>query len=185
MPVIASVTGCYLKAGVHLEEEEIAVLIDELDGAGVVVADGFCCLDRRFTHGVLDAVGHAVGRSLLDELLVSTLRRAVAGADPHDIAVLITDDLHLDVAGPGEVPLEVDLVAAEERLRLALGAVHRLLDLALAAHDLHAAATAAEGRLDGQGIAVLGAERPDLVGRRDELGGSGHDRRAPAQCRLA
>ena len=130
MPVITSVTGMLdLQAGVHLEEEELAVLIDELDRAGVVVADGLGRLDRRLAHRLFDAGGQAVGGGLLDQLLVAALRRAVAGADPHDVAVLVADDLHLDVARPREVALDVDLVAAEERLRSRLRAVHRLLHL--------------------------------------------------------
>ena len=39
-----------LQAGVHLEEEELAVLVDELDGAGVVVADRLGGLDRGLAH---------------------------------------------------------------------------------------------------------------------------------------
>ncbi len=46
-----------LEAGVHLEEEELAVLIDELDRAGVVVADGLGDLDRGLAHRLFDAVG--------------------------------------------------------------------------------------------------------------------------------
>ena len=46
-----------LQAGVHLEEEEVAVLVDELDGAGVVVADRLGRLDRGLAHRLLDAVG--------------------------------------------------------------------------------------------------------------------------------
>ena len=42
-------------------------------------------------------------------------------ADPHAVAVLVADDLHLDVAGPGEVALDVALVAAEALERLAAG----------------------------------------------------------------
>ena len=161
-----------LQAGVHLEEEELAVLVDELDGAGVVVADGLGRLDRGRAHGVLDAVGQAGRRRLLDQLLVAALGRAVAGRDPHDVAVLVADDLHLDVARPREVALDVDLVAAEEVLRLALGAGHRVVDLVGRLHDLHAPAAAAERRLDGDRPAVLLAEGADLVGRLGELGGA-------------
>ena len=71
-----------LEAGVHLEEEELAVLVDELDGAGVVVADGLGGLDGGLAHGLLDAVGQSRRGGLLDELLVAALRRAVAGARP-------------------------------------------------------------------------------------------------------
>ncbi len=116
---------------------------------------------------------------------MAALRGAVAGADPHDVAVLVADDLHLDVARPREVALDVDLVATEERLRLALGAVHRLLHLVGAVHHLHAAAAAAERGLDRHRLAVLVAELEDLVADAGELGGAGHDRRAAAQRGLA
>jgi hypothetical protein len=48
MPVIASVTGCSTcKAGVHLDEEELAVLVEELDGADAQVADGLDGIDHH------------------------------------------------------------------------------------------------------------------------------------------
>ncbi len=139
-----------LQAGVHLEEEELAVLVDELDRAGVVVADGLGHLDGRRAHGIFDTAAPSRTPGLLDQLLVTALGGAVAGADPHHVAVLVADDLHLDVARPREVALDVDLVAAEERLRLALGAVHGRLHLVGCAHHLHAAPAAAERGLDRQ-----------------------------------
>ena len=169
-----------LEPGVHLEEEEVAVLVDELDRAGVVVADRLGGLDGGLAHRVLDAVGQAGRRRLLDQLLVAALGRAVAGRDPHHVAVLVADDLDLDVARPGEVALDVDLVATEERLGLALGAGHRVVDLGGRLHDLHAAAAAAERGLDAHRPAVLVAELADLVGALGELGGAGHDRCAAA-----
>ena len=174
-----------LQAGVHLEEEELAVLVDELDRAGVVVADRLGRLHGGGAHRVLDAVGQRGRRRLLDQLLVAPLRRAVAGRHPHDVALLVADDLHLDVAGPGEVALDVDLVTAEEVLRLALGAGHRLVDVGRRLDDLHPPPAAAEGGLDGDRPAVLVAEVADLVGRCGELGGARHDRRSAAQRGLA
>ena len=108
-----------LEAGVHLEEEELAVLVEELDGAGVVVAARLGDLDRGVAHRLADVVGEGGRRALLDELLVAPLRRAVALAEPERVAVLVGEHLHLDVAGPAEIPLEVDLGAPEVRLRLA------------------------------------------------------------------
>src|SRR4051812_27232062 len=170
-----------LQTRVHLEEEELFVLIDELDGAGVVVTDGLGRLDCGLAHGLLDTGGHAVGGSFLDELLMSSLRRAIPRADPHDVAVLVADDLHLDVTRPCEIALEIDLVPTEEGLRLALGAVHRLLHVRFGAHHLHATAAAAIGGFDSQGVAVFCAERSDLVGRCHELRRARHDRRAATQ----
>ena len=66
-----------LQSGVHLQEEELAVLIDELNGACVEVADSFGSLDRRVAHRRFDAIGQARRRSLFHELLVATLCGAV------------------------------------------------------------------------------------------------------------
>ena len=122
-----------LQAGVHLEEVELAVLVQELDGAGVVVAARLGDLDGRLAHRLADLVGELRRRALLDQLLVAALGRAVALADPHAVAVLIADDLHLDVAGPGEVALDVALVAAEALERLGLGGLERRVGLVGAA----------------------------------------------------
>src|SRR3546814_2087888 len=70
-----------LQAGVHLDEIELAVLVEELDGAGAAVAE--------LAHGLGDtrADGLALGRvecrrqRLLPHLLVTALQRAVAHAE--------------------------------------------------------------------------------------------------------
>src|SRR3546814_4600761 len=70
-----------LQAGVHLDEIELAVLVEELDGAGAAVAE--------LAHGLGDtrADGLALGRvecrrqRLLQHLLVTALQRAVALAE--------------------------------------------------------------------------------------------------------
>ena len=129
--------------------------------------------------------GCETGRgSFLDQLLVPALRRAVTGRDPHDVAVLVADQLDLDVAWPGEVALDVHLVAAEEALRFALGAGHGVVDLVGGLDDLHPATAAAERRLDADRPAELLAEGADLVGALGELGRAGHDRYVAADRRL-
>ena len=51
-----------LEAGVHLQEVELAVLVEELDGAGVDVAARLGDPDRRLAHGLADVVGEVGGR---------------------------------------------------------------------------------------------------------------------------
>ena len=116
----------HLEAGVHLEEVELAVLVEELDGAGVVVAAGLRDLDGGRAHGLADLVGEVGRRALLDQLLVPALGRAVALAQPQRVAVLVGQHLHLDVARPLEVALEVDLGTAEVGLGLAGRRLHGL-----------------------------------------------------------
>ena len=165
-----------LEPGVHLEEEELAVLEEELDGAGVDVATGLRHSHRGLAHGLADLVGEGGGRALLDQLLMTTLGGAVSLAHPHAVAVGVGDDLHLDVAGPGQVLLEVDLVTTEVGQGLPLGRLDGLGDAFGVGDHLHAAPATAVGRLDGYGKTVLLGEGVDrrrlrygLVGPGDAL----------------
>ena len=153
----------HLEAGVHLEEPELAVLVEELDGAGVVVAARLGDLHGRLAHRLARLGREGRRRALLDQLLVAPLGRAVALAHPHDVAVGVADHLHLHVARPGEVALDVALVAPEALERLGLRRLQRGVGLVGALHHAHAATAAAVGRLDGDGPAELLAEGHDLV----------------------
>ena len=115
-----------LQARVHLEEAELAVLVE---------ASRRCPRSRsRSPRATFTAaspiaariVGDRAGRGrFLDELLVPALRRAVAVAEVHAVAVRVGEDLQLDVARAGEVALDVALGPAEVRLRLALRRLER------------------------------------------------------------
>ena len=65
------------------------------------------------------------GRPLHD-LLIAPLHRAVALVEMHQVAVLVAEDLHLDVARAADQLLEIHLVLAEGGLRLAPRGRHRL-----------------------------------------------------------
>ena len=175
-----------LQTGVDLEEGDQAVVADEeFDGARTVVtglaADG---LGRR-----VDAVALFVGEErcgcLLDELLEATLQRAVAGTGDDHVAVLIGDDLRLDVACLVEVALDEALAATERGDGLTGGRLEQLGDLLDGVGHLHAAATAAERRLDRDRHAVLLGERDDLVGVADRVLGARSHRGVGLQCDVA
>ena len=76
--------------------------------------------------------------------------------------MLVGEDLSLDVAGLIQVALDEALSAAESGNGLAGGGLEEILDLLAGVRDLHAAATAAEGGLDGNGEAVLIGEGFDF-----------------------
>ncbi len=168
----------HLKARVDLEERDQPVLADQvLDGARAVVV-GFLA---DALGGLVDLlalrVGQERGRRLLDELLEAALQRAVTRARDDDVAVLVGDDLSLDVARLVQVALDEALAAAERRDGLTGGRVEQLGDLLDGAGHLHAAATTAERGLDRDRHAVLLGERDDLVGVLDRLGGTGDEGR--------
>ena len=118
-----------LEPGVHLQEVDLArrVVEQELDGAGVLVAHVRGQRDRRLGHGPPHLRGDRRGRGLLEHLLVAALRGAVALEEVHDVAVVVGEHLHLDVAAALDVLLDQDRVVAEGAGGLAARGRHRLV----------------------------------------------------------
>ena len=76
---------------------------------------------------------------------------AVAVAQVHEVAVAVGEHLHLDVARRGQVALDEQRAVAEGALGQApRGRQRRRRARAALAHDLHALAAAARGRLDDE-----------------------------------
>ncbi len=94
-----------LKAGVDFEEVELlgVVVVDELDGTGGGVLDGF----REERCGSLEALADFVGEAgcwcFFKDLLVASLGGAVALAQSEDVAFAVAKDLDFDMAGAGDV----------------------------------------------------------------------------------
>mmetsp|Transcript_13887 Transcript_13887/g.33108 ORF Transcript_13887/g.33108 Transcript_13887/m.33108 type:complete len:869 (-) Transcript_13887:356-2962(-) len=88
-----------LQTGVQLEEEVVAgVGVEEvLDGTGSDVADGLGEALGGALHLAEGFAGDDDGRSLLEDLLEAALGGAVTSVEGDGVAVLITDDLDLDV----------------------------------------------------------------------------------------
>ena len=82
MPVTISVTGCSTWiAGVHLDEVELLVLVQELEGPGAAVVDPAARLDAALADARALPRGDVGRRRLLDHLLVTALHRAIALAE--------------------------------------------------------------------------------------------------------
>ena len=165
-----------LQPRVHLEEVELAVLEEHLDGAGVQVAARDRDLHRRLTHRAARRVGDGGRGRLFDQLLVPALRRAVAIAEVDGVAVRVAEDLELDVTRPRQVPLHVALGPPEVRLRLALCRLERAGGALGVGDHFHAAPAAAVRGLDRDRVAVLGTEVEDLLHVGDRLGGARYRR---------
>ncbi len=103
MPAVSSVTGCSTCSRVLTSRNEMVPSgADQvLDRAGPVVAG--LAADRlgRLVDLAALLVGEERRGRLLDQLLVPALQRAVAGADHDHVAVLVGEDLGLDVARAG------------------------------------------------------------------------------------
>ncbi|MPL71091.1 hypothetical protein SDC9_16859 [bioreactor metagenome] len=165
-----------LHARVDLDEVETALVHvhQELDGAGVLIADRIADLQRKAADlGAL--LGRQIGgRCALDHLLVAPLHGAVALEEVIEMAMRVAEQLHLDMAGAQDHLFQIALAIAEGGLGLAPALAH-LLDQLLGAHDrAHAAPAAAPAGLQHQRIADrgrLGLDRVEIIaqhlGRRD------------------
>ena len=184
-----------LDAGVHLDEDVAALRVEqELDGAGVLVADLAGEAHRVGAHPLAD-LGVEVGRGGdLDDLLVAALHRAVALVEVDHAALgagAVGEDLHLDVARVDDGLLDEDGRVAEGALGLAHAGLDRLAQVGAVVDLAHAAPAAAGDGLDEErGLAELlpeglggRHERVDVGGRVDRgegryAGGLGRGDRA-------
>lgn len=108
-------TGC---AG-HLDEDVFAALVEEeLDGSRALVADLLGERDGVRADPVAEFRVQVRGRCKLDDLLVAALHRAVPLVQVDDVAVLVGEDLHLDVARVDHGLFEEDRRITECRVGL-------------------------------------------------------------------
>ena len=146
-----------LQTRVHLDEEHVLAVGDELDGAGADIVHRAGRLSRGGADRLALLGIERRRRRFLDHLLMPPLQGAFALEQRQQIAMAVADHLHLDVAGIVDIFLDQHAVVAERRLGLALGADDGRPKLGGRAHDAHAAAAAAGGRLHQH-------RKADLVG---------------------
>ena len=173
-----------LDARVHLDEIELAVLVEEFDRADAEVL--------QLAHGVGDDLADLVaggdverGRgAFLHHLLVAALQRAVALAEMDGVAAAVADHLDLDVARALQIFFEIDGVVAERGLGLGAGGGERGRKLVLQMRDLHAAAAAAGRGLHQHRKADLARDRERVLVGGDAAVGARHagDAERLARC---
>jgi hypothetical protein len=174
-----------LNACVHLEEPVVALAVEEaLDGARTPVADGPRGLDRDLADVLAELRTDRRRGRLLDELLVAALNRAVALTEMEHGAVVVGEDLHLDVPRVGNELLHVDGRVGEVRLALPLSGRERALRLPGGLDDLEALSPSPCRGLDRERPAELVAQPTDLGCRRDRLRRAGNDRDSCAPHQL-
>ena len=178
-----------LQPRVHLEEVERAGRVhQELDRAGVGVVDGAGDRGRRFGDGAARLLRHRHRGTLLDDFLVAPLQRTLALDERQHRAVLVAEQLHLDVTRLQDPPLEIHGGIAEGRPGLGARRTQRARQFLARGHRAHALASTAGNRLQHQRIADRIGDPQHLFVRHavvQRLFGTGHDRHAGADRRLA
>ena len=140
-----------LDARIHLDEHVMAALVEqELDGARVHVVDLARERDRVGAHPVPQFGGQVRRGRELDDLLVAPLHAAVAFEQVHHVAVLVGQNLDLDMPRVDHRLLEIDRRVTERRLGLAAGRLDGLGQRGRIRDAPHPAASAAGHRLDEQ-----------------------------------
>src|SRR5262249_28917355 len=100
----------------------------ELEGAEVRVADAFGKTYRGRDDLLPQAIIHCRRRRDLDDFLEAALHAALALAKLSDAALQIANDLHLDVTRARNEFFDIEIAAAERRLRLGLAALKGSVD---------------------------------------------------------
>ena len=115
-----------LQPRVHFHEVELPVRIEqELDRAGADVVHRARERDRGRAEFLAQRRVDGRRGAFLDQFLVAPLHRAVALAEVDYVAVLVGEDLHLDVARALERAFQQQPSVAERMLRLGARGIER------------------------------------------------------------
>ena len=175
-----------LQSRVHFQKVKVPVLIDqELDRPRIDVAGGAGDAAGSVAETLSQIVVDERRRRFLDELLVSSLDRALALAQVDHVTVLVAEDLDLDVPRLGDVALQIDGAVAERGLRLSARQPERAVELGGRRDEPHALAAAAHRRLDHDRIADRRRRRARILVRGERLDGARHHRHADLASELA
>ncbi len=167
----------HLDARVHLDEVELAVLVhEELDGAGVLVAD----VGEATAQRLADLLAH-FRRDLqrwrfFDQFLMAALDGALALEERGDVAVLVGQHLELDVARLLDELLHVEFAVAEGVGGFSGCGVEEIGQLFGRAHDAHAASAAAGLGFEDDGVADLRGNVLGFFRGGEDAVGAGQDR---------
>ena len=166
-----------LEPGVHLEEVELALLVEqELDRSRAQVPHGLGRLYRCLAHAQPQIQIHGRRGGFLDQLLMPPLHRALALAEVDRVAEPVGEHLNLHVARPIHEVLHVDGVVAERRFCLRRSLLEPLAHLFGVAGDAHSLAAAPRSGLEQHRVADLVGRRHGRVGVARRFRGARHDR---------
>src|SRR3546814_210236 len=169
-----------LKPRVHFEKVEtlarrVGARNDQLDRARAVVSDRLRQRDALLTHRLAHRRRDERRRCFLDDFLMPPLDAAFALIQIKDVAVLVAENLDLDVPRVQDEFLDEHAVVAEAVQPLALDALEPFADVLLVISEAHPLAAAARRRLHHHWIT-------DLVRNLDRMVGRSEERRVGKEC---
>ena len=153
-----------LHPGVHFNEIELAVLIQELESSRAAIANPLAGVHAHLTDPATLLRGNAGSGRFFNDLLVAALHGTVAFAEMNGVTVGIGQHLNFNVTRMLQVLFHVHGRVAEGRLRLAAGQIEGGQQRRLAMHDPHPAPAAAAGRLNDDWVADLVGDPQRFLG---------------------
>ncbi len=155
----------HLQTRVHLEEIEIAVLVDdELDRPGALVIHRLGQRHRLLAHGLARRLVKKGRRRFLHHLLVAALHRTFALAKIDAVAESIGQHLDFDMTRIDDELLDENPLVAERIARLGGRALETVAHFRFVPGNAHALAAAARRGLDHHRIADFSGD-PLRMGR--------------------
>ena len=154
----------HLNSRVHLDEIVISVLIQqELHRSGTAVIHMSCDFQRVLTDRRSLLFCQTQRRRELNYLLVSSLNRAVALEQMHDVALFVPQNLDLDVLRILQIFFDENVVVSERLRRFALRRPVLIDDIRLVANHPHSTASAAGCRFQNHRVSAFISEFHGLI----------------------
>src|SRR5882762_7946956 len=151
-------------ARIHLDEVELAFLVEIFESTGAAIADLAAGLDTALadTRALLR---RKLGcRGLLHDLLVPSLHGAIPLAEMDHVLVPVGEHLPLDVSRVLEVLFQIDRCVAESRPGLGPRDADRALESGFSVNDTHAAPAAPARGLHDHRITDFPGDLERLLG---------------------
>lgn len=175
-----------LDTGVDLNKVVSVLLVNqELGGTGITIVDGLGQLDGIGQDRVTNVGGKVLCWGNLNDLLVPSLHGAVSLVQVNDVAVVVTEKLHLDMLGLIKEALNEDSSVTKSGLGLGSRAFERFLKILFLADDPHTTATTSISSLDDDREAVGIGEGLDSLEVINSIRGTRYDRHVSRNSELS
>ena len=155
----------HLHTRVHFDEVELARvhIHEEFDGARAFIVHMGTDFAAQLTNLCALFVGEVWGRGAFNHFLVAALHRTIAFIKVVDIALLVAQDLNLDVTGAGDHFLEIALAIAKSGFGFAAALFDLFFELFGIFNRAHAASAAAPRGFEHERETDLRSFRADRV----------------------
>ncbi|OIQ77151.1 hypothetical protein GALL_411650 [mine drainage metagenome] len=152
-----------LHAGVHLDEIELAVLVEKLESARAPIVDFLAGVGAARADALDQPARNSGSWGFFEDFLMPALHGAVALSQPDRVAKRIGQHLDFDVPRIEEEFLHVHRRIAESRSGFAAGHADGVEQRGFGMHHAHAASAAAARGLDDDGIADGAGDAGDFA----------------------